>query len=223
MCCQKCCFASYGSTLSTTGDDDSLNNTQTSSQENVSQSSQPEVSPVQSQPATSSTVEPGANQGSRSSEESDSQTVERPSESASIVDQPYENRSQPVTLESTFIHSNELGDSNVSNELRRRRLAFYDKSNNGASNKNSQERISHIPHDSSPAPPGDSNSNVPADGSSVDQENQSGNRDGTTESAQDSSSDSVPGRHMRVKIKYLDDRQRQVEALPDETIGEFKR
>ena len=149
--------------------------------------------------------------------------MERPSESASIVDQPYENRSQPVTLGSTFIHSTELGDSNVSNELRRRRLAFYDKSKNGASNTVSQERLSHIPHDSSPAPPGDSDSNVPADGSSVDQENQSGNRDGTTESVQASSSDSVPGRHMRVKIKYLDDRQRQVEALPDETIGEFKR
>ena len=99
-----------------------------------------------------------------------------PPKSTSIVDQPYENRSPPVTLESTFIHSNELGDSNVSNELRRRRLAFYDKSNSGASNKDSQERLRHIPHDSSPAPPGDSDSNVPADSSSVDQENQSGNR-----------------------------------------------
>ena len=183
------------------------------------------MNPVQSEPAKSSTAE--TNQTSLTSEASDSQTVERSSESASIIDQPQENRDHPVTLESTFVHGSEIGDSNVSdigtgtNELRRRRLAFYDKSNNGASNTDSQERLSHIPHDSSPAPPGDSN--IPADGSSVDQQSHSGNRDGTTESTQDSSSDSVPGRHMRVKIKYLDDRQRQVEALPNETIGEFKR
>ena len=153
--------------------------------------------------------------------------MERSSESASIIDQPCENRDHPVTLESSFVHGNEIGNSNVSdigtgtNELRRRRLAFYDKSNNGASNTDSQERLSRIPHDSSSASPGDRN--IPADGSSVDQQSQSVNRDDTPESTRDSSSDSVPGRHMRVKIKYLDDRQRQVEALPNETIGEFKR
>ena len=101
------------------------------------------------------------------------------------------------------------------NELRKRRLAFYDK----ADNIESQDGFSHICHDNTPAPSG---GDIPADGSSVDGNSQTVNRDIITESAQ-ANSESEPTGQMRIKIKYLDDRQRQVEAKPTETIGEFKR
>ena len=108
----------------------------------------------------------------------------------------------------------------IKTKLAEEDLHFYDKADNGADNTGSQDGFSHISNDSTPAPSG--GGDIPADGSSVDGNSQTVSRDIITESPQ-ANNESEPTGQMRIKIKYLDDRQRQVEAKPTETIGEFKR
>ena len=210
------------------GDDDSLNNSRAPSQENVNQSesvttSQSDLETLISESATiSATTEPEISQFSRTSNTRDPDSDEKAPQDTNHRD----NFSESRVLESSGSFSTETLDAssdNVTgddtNELRRKRLAFYDKSDNSASNTESQDDHSHISCDPSPTPSG---GGIPVDGSSVDGNSQTVNRDTSTESAQ-TNSGSVPTAEMRIKIKYLDDRQRQVEAKPTETIGEFKR
>ena len=240
------------------GDDDSQNDIRTSSQESVSQSGsestvQPEVSLAsQSEPASSSTASEhhsASCQFSSVSDGSNPQSVEylgtqrlEAEETKDAISRSSEIRELPTSLPSTSSYSNEtlnkfsdITPGSGTNELRRRRLAFYDKSANfGAKVTDTPHSFTHIPHDPSPAPTG--GDCLPVHGSNGDpsrtsdntqesstHENQSLNTDDSTASAQTNIEESLPVGYMRVKIKYLDDRQRQVDVAPNETIGEFKR
>ncbi len=107
------------------------------------------------------------------------------------------------------------------NELRRRRLTFFDKQTESAPGVDeplSAPHSSQVPPDSSESS-SDADTVVPEEGSSVDGER----TEGGAEDAPSGEAATSGETQMRVRIKYFDDRLRQVDARPSETIGEFKR
>ncbi len=140
-----------------------------------------------------------------------------------------ENQSSPSDTQSqssssdNVIESSVIDSSDLSTEIRRRRLEFYTKSAEPSAGRGENVTSSQTVHTEAP-PSGqhDQQSSTSEGGSG--QESSSGAPSGENVTLNEGATlgASADG-NIRVKIKYLDDRQRQVEAKPGETIGEFKR
>ncbi len=109
--------------------------------------------------------------------------------------------------------------SELSTEIRRRRLEFYTKNSETSVGQVECAISSQTVH--TEAPP---HSEQPSTAEAFSGQESSGASSSENVTLDEGAPFGVSADgNIRVKIKYLDDRQRQVEAKPGETIGEFKR
>ncbi len=136
---------------------------------------------------------------------------------------PSDTQSQSSSSDSV-IESSVIDSSDLSTEIRRRRLEFYTKSAEPSTGQSEHVASSQTVHTEAPPRGGEHEQQASTSDGGSGQESSGAPSGGENVTLNEGAplGGSADG-NIRVKIKYLDDRQRQVEAKPGETIGEFKR
>ena len=157
-------------------------------------------------------------------EESSTETQQSPKSSLE-VQEPQDDENAASTNSDINADSTPTHDPNTAEGLRNRRLAFFVKGRSTVEESQAAATSQSSTHSADwhePATPPENESAMPSLPPQVSSPQAETNRE-TPSSESTMPESGIQDGHIRIRLKYLDDRQRLVQARPGHTISQFKR